>query len=164
MRFAALRYRGEPMENQANLLDSILSVDNVLLDVNARGREEIFRVVAALWHQNNGLNEAEVAAGLEMREELGSTGLGHGLAIPHARVKGLDKPLAAFVRLKNAIDFDAPDKEAVGDFFVLTVPSHATQIHLEILAEVAGKMSGTGFRDELRAAGSAAEVVRLFSA
>ena len=152
------------MESQANLLGSMLTVDNVLLDLNARGREEIFRAVAALWHRNNGLNEAEVTAGLEMREELGSTGLGHGLAIPHARVKGLDKPLAAFVRLKNAIDFGAPDQEAVADFFVLTVPSHATQVHLEILAEVAGKMSGTGFRDELRAAGTPADVVRLFSA
>jgi PTS system nitrogen regulatory IIA component len=152
------------MESPVNLLESILSVDNVLLDVKATGRAEIFRAVAQLWHRNNGLDEAEVAAGLEMREELGSTGLGHGLAIPHARVKGLDKPLAAFVRLTTAIEFEAPDKEAVGDFFVLTVPAHATQIHLEILAEVAGKMSGTGFREELRAANTAADVVRLFSA
>ncbi|HEX8957540.1 MAG TPA: PTS sugar transporter subunit IIA [Burkholderiaceae bacterium] len=152
------------MESQANLLGSMLTVDNVLLDLNAHGRGEIFRAVAERWHRSHGLDESEVIAGLEMREELGSTGLGHGLAIPHARVKGLDKPLAAFVRLKNAIDFDAPDAEAVGDFFVLTVPSHATQVHLEILAEVAGKMSGTGFRDELRAANTAAEVVRLFSA
>ncbi|HEX7643922.1 MAG TPA: PTS sugar transporter subunit IIA [Burkholderiaceae bacterium] len=152
------------MESQANLLGSMLMVDNVLLDLNAHDRGEIFRAVAERWHRNHGLDESEVIAGLEMREELGSTGLGHGLAIPHARVKGLDKPLAAFVRLKSAIDFGAPDAEAVGDFFVLTVPSHATQVHLEILAEVAGKMSGTGFRDELRAANTAAEVVRLFSA
>ena len=68
------------------------------------------------------------------------------------------------MRLKQPIDFDAPDDEPVGDFFVLTVPSHATEMHLQILAEVAEKMSDTGFRNELRAANTAAEVVRLFSA
>ena len=152
------------MEEQANLLSSMLTVDNVLLDLNAHDREEIFRAVGELWQRNNGLNAAEVIAGLAMREELGSTGLGHGLAIPHARVKSVDKPLAAFVRLKNAINFDAPDQVAVGDFFVLTVPAHATEMHLQILAEVAEKMSNTGFRNALRGAGSAAEVVQLFSA
>ncbi len=152
------------MEDQVNLLGSILTVDNVLLELNARGRAEIFDAVAGLWHENNGLDEAEVVAGLTVREELGSTGLGHGLAIPHARVKGLEKPVAAFVRLKQAIDFDAPDEVAVGDFFVLTVPSDATEMHLLILAEVAEKMSSTAFRNDLRAADTAAEVVRLFSA
>ena len=152
------------MEDQVNLLGSILTVDNVLLELNARGRAEIFDAVAGLWHENNGLDEAEVVAGLTVREELGSTGLGHGLAIPHARVKGLEKPVAAFVRLKQAIDFDAPDEVAVGDFLVLTVPSDATEMHLLILAEVAEKMSSTAFRNDLRAADTAAEVVRLFSA
>jgi PTS system nitrogen regulatory IIA component len=152
------------MEDQASLLSSILTVDNVLLDFKARGRAEIFAAVAALWHENNGLDEAEVVAGLNAREELGSTGLGHGLAIPHARVKGLEKPLASFVRLKFAIDFDAPDEVPVGDFFVLVVPAHATEIHLQILAEVAEKMSNSGFRNELRDAASAADVLRLFSA
>ncbi len=152
------------MEDRVNLLRSILTVDNVLLDFNADGRAEIFGAVAQRWHENNGLDEAEVIAGLNMREELGSTGLGHGLAIPHARVKALDKPLAAFARLKQPIDFDAPDAVPVGDFFVLTVPSHATEMHLQILAEVAEKMSNSGFRNELRAANTAEEVVRLFSA
>ncbi len=152
------------MEDQVSFLSSILTVDNVLLDFNAHGRGEIFAAVARLWHENNGLDEAEVITGLDMREELGSTGLGHGLAIPHARVKGLEKALAAFVRLKHSIDFEAPDEVPVGDFFVLTVPAHATEMHLQILAEVAEKMSNAGFRNELRTASTAADVVRLFSA
>ena len=152
------------MDTQTNLLASILSVDNVLLDLNAHSRGEIFRAVAAAWQESAGIDEAEVIAGLNAREELGSTGLGHGLAIPHARVKNLEKPLAAFVRLKFAIDFDAPDEVPVGDFFVLIVPASATESHLQILAEVAEKLSNSAFRKELQSAGSAAEVVRLFSA
>lgn len=151
------------MEDQVNLLSSILTSSNVLLDLNAHGRAEIFSAVASLWHESNGLDEGEVIAGLNAREELGSTGLGHGLAIPHARVKDLEKPLAAFVRLRQAIDFDAPDETPVGDFFVLTVPAHATEMHLQILAEVAEKMSNAGFRNALRTADTAAEVAGLFS-
>ena len=151
------------MEHQPGLLASILTIDNVLLGFAARGRGEIFGAVASMWHESNGLDEAEVTAALNAREELGSTGLGHGLAIPHARIKGIERPLAAFVRLKQAIDFDAPDEMPVEDFFVLVVPEHATETHLEILAEVAEKMSNSGFRKELSAVTSTADVVRLFS-
>ena len=151
------------MEHQPGLLASILTFDNVLLGLPARGRAEIFSAVASMWHESNGLDEAEVIAALDAREALGSTGLGHGLAIPHARIKGIERPLAAFVRLKQAIDFDAPDEAPVDDFFVLVVPEHATETHLEILAEVAAKMSNSGFRKDLRAATSAADVVRLFA-
>ena len=164
MRNAASMFQGESMEDQANLFDSILTADNVLLDLNAHDRSEIFRAVAARWHENHGLNEADVTAGLETREERGSTGVGQGLAIPHARIKGLDTPRAAFVRLKHGIDFDAPDEVPVAEFFVLVVPIQAAEVHLRILAEVAAKMSNAGFRNELRAANSAADVVRLFSA
>ena len=152
------------MENPSTLLASVLSEGNVMLGLALRDRREIFGAVAGLWHDNSGLDEDEVVAGLNLREELGSTGLGKGLAIPHARVRGLAKPQAAFLRLSQAIEFGAPDQLPVDEFFVLVVPSDATEVHLEILAAVAEKMSGTGFRDELHAAASPAEVVRLFSA
>jgi len=155
--------QGDPMKDQANLFGSILTVDNVLLDLNAHDRSGIFRAVTARWHENYGLAEADITAGLEAREERGSTGVGQGLAIPHARIKGLDTPCAAFVRLKHGINFDAPDEMPVADFFVLAVPIHAAEVHLQILAGVAAKMSNTKFRNELRGANSPADVVRLFS-
>ena len=90
------------------------------------------------------------------RERLGSTGLGHGVAIPHARIKGLKTPLAAVLRLRVPIAFDAPDQEPVGLFVFLLVPEAATQQHLEILAEIAAMLSDRALRDRLASAPDAA--------
>jgi PTS system nitrogen regulatory IIA component len=85
----------------------------------------------------DGLIDDEVYASLTERERLGSTALGRGVAIPHARAKGLDHPVAAYVRLKNPIPFDAPDGKPVSDIFVLIVPLYAADKHLHLLAQVA---------------------------
>src|SRR5205823_13081022 len=83
------------------------------------------------------------------REKLGSTGLGQGIAIPHGRIKGLDHALAAFVRPREPIPFDAPDGKPVGQVFVLLVPEHAPAEHLQLLSQLAGMVTARTFPDEL---------------
>src|SRR5262249_48601182 len=92
-----------------------------------------------------------VRMGLSARERLGSTALGCGVAIPHARLKALSRPVAAFVRTALPGSFDAPDGKPVGDMLVLLLPWAATQEHLVILPEVAAMFSDKQFRDHLRA-------------
>lgn len=72
------------------------------------------------------------------RERLGSTGLGHGIALPHARVKETAEPLGAFVSLAKGVDYDAADGEPVDLAFALLVPESATEEHLQLLAQLAG--------------------------
>ena len=105
-----------------------------------------------LFENQVGLNRALIADSLFARERLGSTGLGHGVAIPHGRIKGsksLKAPLAAFVRLAEPIPFESPDGQPVNLLFFLLIPDHVTQQHLEILSEIAEMFSDDAIRTAL---------------
>ena len=101
--------------------------------------------------------------GLIEREALGSTGLGRGVAIPHARVKGLQRAVAVFARFGTAIAFDAPDSKPVSDMLVLLVPERANDEHLKVLALVAEMFCDTCFRESLCSLADPSEVHRLFA-
>ncbi len=107
---------------------------------------------------------AAVTDNLFARERLGSTGLGHGVAIPHGRIKGLKQPLAAVVRVQSPIAFDAPDDAPVGLLIFLLVPEAATQRHLEILSEIAEMLSDRALRERLLHETDAAAVHELIAA
>jgi PTS system nitrogen regulatory IIA component len=97
------------------------------------------------------------------REKLGSTGLGQGVAIPHGRVKGLKNAVGALMRMKAPIPFDAPDGQGVGLIFILMVPDRATDVHLQILSELAEMFSDKAFREQLAAAPAAEDLHALIS-
>jgi PTS system nitrogen regulatory IIA component len=104
-----------------------------------------------------------VTDNLFARERLGSTGLGHGVAIPHGRIKGLKNPLAAVLRVQQPIPFDAPDDEPVLLLIFLLVPEAATQRHLEILSEIAEMLSDRELRERLKTEATAAGVHKLIA-
>lgn len=93
------------------------------------------------------------------RERLGSTGLGKGVALPHARVADLDRPLAALVTLSTPVDFDAIDREPVDVLFALLVPEQSTDEHLRILAALAEMFSDKDLCDALRRSSTAQEAI-----
>ena len=88
------------------------------------------------------------------RERLGSTGLGHGVALPHGRFNQSQQAIGAFVKLKKGVDFDAIDRQPVDLIFGLLVPDHYTDEHLKILAYLAEMFSDRSFCQQLREAGS----------
>jgi PTS system nitrogen regulatory IIA component len=141
-----------------NLIVDLLPVANVALDVDATSKTRLFDIVAAMFERDTGLARATIVASLTAREKLGSTGLGQGIAIPHGRLKGLAEARGAFVRLATPIAFDAPDGRPVAQVFVLLVPEHATDRHLQILSELAQMFSERAFRERLASAGDAAQV------
>ncbi|ETD69899.1 PTS cellobiose transporter subunit IIBC [Pelistega indica] len=130
-------------------LSKILSLENILLDVNATSKKRAFEQVALLFENNVGISRATVFDGLFSRERLGSTALGHGVAIPHGRIPKLDNAHAAFVRLSTPIPFDAPDGQNVQVLVCLLVPESATQQHLDLLAAIAQKLSDDEIRQKL---------------
>lgn len=96
------------------------------------------------------MSRVDVFNVLNARERLGSTGLGHGVALPHARVSGCHSAVAACLTLAEPINFDAPDGERVDILFVLLVPEECSDHHLEILAGLAQLFSNADVRDRLR--------------
>ncbi|HJV87981.1 MAG TPA: PTS sugar transporter subunit IIA [Noviherbaspirillum sp.] len=139
-------------------LAKILSVDNVVLDLEVSSKKRAFEQAGLIFENNCGIARSVVSDNLFARERLGSTGLGHGVAVPHGRIKGLKAPLAAFVRLKEPIPFESPDGLPVKLLVFLLIPDHVTQQHLEILSEIAEMFSDETFREQLTVDPDAASV------
>jgi PTS system nitrogen regulatory IIA component len=144
-----------------NRLSSILPVEQVLVGVDATSKKRAFEEAGLLFENLHDLSRALVTDSLFARERLGSTGLGHGVAIPHGRIKGLKSPMAAVFQLAQSIGFDAPDEQPVKILIFLLVPEAATQKHLEILSEIAELLSNAAVRDGMLVSETAASLHAL---
>jgi PTS system nitrogen regulatory IIA component len=132
-----------------NHFSQILPLPNVVLDVSVSSKKRAFEQAGLIFENNCGIARSTVSDNLFARERLGSTGLGHSVAVPHGRIKGLKAPLAAFVRLADPIPFESPDGEPVKLLIFLLIPDQVTQQHLEILSEIAEMFSDETFRAAL---------------
>ena len=145
-----------------NTIANLLIPEDISLDVKVADKAHLLDEIGKHMERRHALSRDWVIAGLSRREQAGSTGLGQGVAIPHARVRDLDRILVAYMRLKPAIPFDAPDGKPVSDVLVLLVPKPATEEHLRILADAAQMFADIGFRKRLRACAHPQEVSRTF--
>lgn len=115
-----------------------LSQNTVATGVQVQSKKRLLEYIAELFANNNSQTQAtDIFERLIERERLGSTGLGKGIALPHARIDGLEHARAVFVRLENSIDFDAIDNQPVDLIIALLVPADANETHLKILAGLA---------------------------
>jgi nitrogen PTS system EIIA component len=146
-----------------NLISKLLPEPNVVLDLDVASKKRVFEQAGLLFENNNQIARSQVFESLFARERLGSTGLGQGIAIPHGRIKGLKEAVGALVRLRQAIAFDSPDGQPVSLIFVLLVPEKATDLHLQILSELAQMFSDKSLRDKLLAENDPADIHRLIS-
>jgi len=146
-----------------NRLASILPATQVLVGVDATSKKRAFEEAGLLFESLQGLSRALITDSLFARERLGSTGLGHGVAIPHGRIKGLKAPMAAVFQLVRPIGFDAPDEQPVVLLIFLLVPEAATQKHLEILSEIAELLSNTALREQLKTCTDAGQLHALIA-
>lgn len=145
-----------------NLISKFLLPDNILLDQESTSKKRVFERVGLLFENNQQIARSTVFDSLFAREKLGSTGLGQGVAIPHGRIAKLREATAAFVKTSNPIPFDAPDGQPVNAIFVLLVPERATDLHLQILGELAQMFSDSDFRDQLNACTDTNSIYQLF--
>ena len=146
-----------------NLISQLLPETNVVIDLDVSSKKRVFEQVGLIFENNNNIARSQVFDSLFAREKLGSTGLGQGIAIPHGRIKGLKDAVGALVRTRQPIPFDAPDGQHVSIIFVLLVPDRATDMHLQILSELAQMFSEKAFREKLLAAPTAPELHRLIT-
>ncbi len=145
-------------------LSEILSADRVSHGATLSSKKKALEELSALLSKGTGtLTSSEVFTALTGREKLGSTGLGHGVAIPHGRMAGVDSSVGAFMRLKQPVEYDAHDGNPVDLVFGLLVPQTATEAHLKHLAAIAEMFSDEEFCAKLRAASDDKALYALLS-
>ncbi len=127
-----------------------LQPEEVHLDVPLEDSNHALEFIASAVAEHHGLEPAPIFRALSRREQAGSTGLGGGFAVPHARIPGIDHPLTMLVRASRPLDFKAPDREPVTLMLAILVPERGDrEDHLRLLALVAELFSGPRFRAEM---------------
>jgi PTS system nitrogen regulatory IIA component len=146
-----------------NHIASLLPLENVVAHLDASSKKRLFEQAGLLFENNQSIARSVVYDALFAREKLGSTGLGQSVAIPHGRIKGLKNAVGALVRLDTPVPFEAPDGKPVALIFILLVPIHANEQHLQLLSELAEMFSNREFRAKLLAAPDAAALHALIA-
>jgi len=138
--------------------------DAVVLNSTARDKSQLFHLAATELQRVYCVDPAVVLRALWRRELAGSTALGEGIALPHARVARIDRPVAALIRTANPIAFDAPDDAPVSLVLVLIVPADGDpDEHLHLLAQATTLLSESHVRERLRNAPDVRTVLRIFA-
>jgi PTS system nitrogen regulatory IIA component len=142
----------------------MLRPDAVQTGVIATNKKAVFQHIATIAAEIVDTDAKTIAERLGAREKLGSTGFGGGVAIPHAKLDGLAQVTGVFVRLAQAVDFQAVDDLPVDLVFMLLSPTDAGAVHLKALARVSRRLRDKAFLEKLRGAGSPDALYALFTA
>lgn len=132
-------------------LSQLLKPAAVRVFGHATSKKRLFQDLAEIAHSVYGLNATETIDALQERESLGPTGVGHGVALPHARLHGLDRVVGVFLRLEKPLDFDAVDRQPVDLIFALFAPKDSGVEHLKALALVSRTLRDAATCAKLRA-------------
>ena len=136
-------------------LSSILQPSAVKVMASLTSKKRLFQELGDIAAATYNLDGSSAFAALQERESLGPTGVGHGVALPHARLHGLDQVVGCFIRLEKPFDFDAVDKQPVDLFFALFAPEDSGVEHLKALARVSRTLRDQTICTKLRSNGDA---------
>jgi PTS system nitrogen regulatory IIA component len=143
-------------------IDDFLKPTNVLVDFITTSKKQTLETLTAHLVKETNINHHKLLMALHQRERLGSTGVGSGVAIPHARLRGIDNTTGLFVRLKTPIPFDSIDNSNVDLIFMLLMPEGAGANNLKSLAKVSKYLRQQIVREKLRAAKDVVEILKIF--
>jgi len=145
-------------------ISALLSPQRIFLDSEISSKKKLLEFIATAVAEQTQLPQSSIFSNLLDREQLGSTGLGKGFAIPHARLADLDFTIGFFIRLDQAVNFEAPDNQPVDLIFAIVIPQEATDEHLQILSSLAGIFSQADVCAAIRKADDGAEIAQLIDA
>jgi len=145
--------------------EGFIDPQRILCGAEVSSKKRSLEVLGGLFSTTDPTLKQEIVFdALLERERLGSTGLGRGIALPHARMAQITRAVGAFIHTTKGIDFDAIDGEPVDLAFAMLVPAEATDEHLQLLSRLASLFGDTPFCDQLRHCSSPAEVAELLQA
>ncbi len=142
-------------------LSSLLKEGIIIARLHANSRKQVLCEMAEAMARKLKLDTRDIFEAIMERERLGSTGVGSGVAIPHARIEGLDRTVGGFVRLEQAVDFDAVDEKPCDLIFMLLAPHAAGADHLRALAKVSRAFRQAEVRQALREARTESDVLAV---
>lgn len=131
-------------------LGNLISRDGIIPILAAKSKKQVLQELSQQASDLTGLDQRDVFETLLQRERLGSTGVGHGIAIPHGKIAGLKQITGLFAKLEEAIDFDAIDEQPVDLVFVLLAPESAGADHLKALARISRLLREPAAIEKLR--------------
>ena len=147
------------------LLEDLIKPDNVLCNAHARSKKHCLEILSELLVRSYpGIASEDIFEGLIERERLGCTSLDQGVAFPHCRVDGLDTSAAALIKLREAVEFDSPDGEAVDLVFGLMVPAEVDEEAHATICNIADLLGDRELRTKMRDASSSSELYEALCA
>ncbi|MBN2754793.1 MAG: PTS sugar transporter subunit IIA [Candidatus Goldbacteria bacterium] len=139
-----------------------LEKDSIELNIKAKNKKEAIEEIVEILKKKNAIIDKDVTIeSLLEREELGSTGVGQGIAIPHSKTKGVKELIGAFAISKNGVEFDALDGEPVHIFFLLLAPEGAAGVMLKALARVSNFLKNKYYRKKILDAADKEAVIQI---
>ncbi len=140
-------------------LADIISEKNIISELNARDKKGVLEELAeAIANQEPSVDKGALVKVLVEREQLGTTGIGDGVAIPHGKLNDIDRPAISFGRSRDGLDFESMDGQPTHIFFLLVAPDNSSGVHLQVLAKIAKMLKSSAFRQRLMEAGSTKEL------
>jgi len=142
-------------------ISALLSPEKIFIDTEVTSKKKLLEMIANIVADRSNLAQSTVYNNLLGRERLGSTGLGKGFAVPHARVPDLNQVIGCFFRLKQPVNFESPDNQPVDLVFTIVIPEEATEDHLLILSSLARIFSQPEVCQAIRDAANKEEIEKI---
>jgi nitrogen PTS system EIIA component len=146
-----------------NILSDLFTIDCIAINSPAKNRLEAFAVAGDLFEKRLGIKSSSVVHCLNIRENLSSTALSSGVAIPHGMVAGIQRPVGCLIKLAEAIDFASPDEDKINILAILLFPEIPTYEQLQILSCLAQRLLDFGEREAIISEQSPEKIFQLLN-
>ena len=142
-------------------ITNFLTEDSIIMDCDSKSQKNTLEVISNKMAELTSTNKDEIFQKLYEREKLGTTAFGNGIAIPHARVEGIQNAKIIILKLTEAIDFNSIDGNKVDIVMSLFVPNDNNKMHVELLSSIASLLDNQVFREKIRTANTASDVMMI---
>ena len=142
-------------------ITNFLTEESIIMDCDSKSQKNTLEVLSNKMAELTSTNKDEIFQKLYEREKLGTTAFGNGIAIPHARVEGIQNAKIIILKLTEAIDFNSIDGNKVDIVISLFVPNDNNEMHIELLSSIASLLDNQVFREKIRTANTASDVMMI---
>ena len=142
-------------------ITNFLTGDSIIMDCDSKSQKNTLEVISNKMAELTSTNKDEIFQKLYEREKLGTTAFGNGIAIPHARIEGIQNAKIILLKLTEAIDFNSIDGNKVDIVISLFVPNDNNEMHVELLSSIASLLDNQVFREKIRTANTASDVMMI---